>query len=108
VQVAADTDPSTSGSSDGDRLALWRINGTGRAWLELPGDVVRQELTAGQSLRAHPRHIGMFDATIAIQLTQVRGVSGRDDAYPCAVLSGPGAVWLRSMPVSPRPVPARE
>ena len=76
-----------------------------------PGEadpVVRQELTAGQSLRAHPRHIGMFDATIAIQVTRVRGVSGRDDAYPCAVLSGPGAVWLRSMPVSPRPVPARE
>jgi uncharacterized protein (AIM24 family) len=72
------------------------------------GDVVRQQLTAGQSLRAHPGHIGMFDATIAIQVTQVRGVSGRDDAYPCAVLSGPGAVWLRSMPVNPRPVPARE
>jgi uncharacterized protein (AIM24 family) len=108
VQVAADTDPSTSGSPDGDRLALWRITGTGRAWVELPGDVVRQELTAGQSLRAHPRHIGMFDATIAIQVTHVRGVSGRDDAYPCAVLSGPGAVWLRSMPVNPRPVPAWE
>jgi uncharacterized protein (AIM24 family) len=101
VQVAADTDPLTFGSPDGDRLALWRIGGTGRAWVELPGDVVRRELTAGQSLRAHPRHIGMFDATIAIQVTQVQGVPGGDDAYPCAVLSGPGVVWLRSMPVEP-------
>jgi uncharacterized protein (AIM24 family) len=101
VQVAADTDPLTSGSPDGDRLALWRIGGTGRAWVELPGDVVRRELTAGQSLRAHPGHIGMFDATIAIQVTQVQGVPGGDDAYPCAVLSGPGVVWLRSMPVEP-------
>jgi uncharacterized protein (AIM24 family) len=108
VQVAADPGPPTSGPPDDGRLALWRIHGTGRAWVELPGDVVRQELTAAQSLRAHPRHIGMFDATIAIQVTHVRGVSGRDDAYPCAVLSGPGAVWLRSMPVSPRPVPAWE
>jgi uncharacterized protein (AIM24 family) len=108
VQVTADTGPSTYGPPDGDRLALWRMNGTGRAWVELPGDVVRQKLAAGQSLRAHPRHIGMFDATIAIQVTRVRGVSGRDDAYPCAVLSGPGAVWLRSMPVNPRPVPAWE
>ena len=105
VQVAADSGPPASGPPDGDRLALWRIGGTGRAWVELPGDVVRQELTAGQSLRAHPRHIGMFDATIAVQVTRVRGVSGRDDTYPCAVLSGPGAVWLRSMPVNPRPVP---
>jgi uncharacterized protein (AIM24 family) len=108
VQVAADTGPSASGPPEGDRLALWRIEGTGRAWVELPGDVVKQELTAGQSLRAHPRHIGMFDATIAIQVTQVRGISGRDDAYPCAVLSGPGAVWLRSMPVDPLPIPTRE
>ena len=103
VQVAAETGPLTSGAPDGDRLALWRIGGTGRAWVELPGDVVRRELTAGQSLRAHPGHIGMFDTTIAIQVTQIQGVSGCDDAYPCAVLSGPGVVWLRSMPVNAGP-----
>jgi uncharacterized protein (AIM24 family) len=97
VQVAADSGPVTSGPPDGDRLVLWRIGGTGRAWVELPGDVVRRELTAGQSLRAHPGHIGMFDTTITIQVTQVRDIAGRDDPYPCAVLSGPGAVWLRSM-----------
>ena len=100
MQVAAAAGPLTSGAPDGDRLALWRIGGTGRAWVELPGDVVRRELTAGQSLRAHPGHVGMFDTTITIQVTQVRDVCGRDDAYPCAVLSGPGVVWLRSMPVS--------
>lgn len=101
VHVAADTGPLTSVSPDHGRLALWRIGGTGRAWVELPGDVVRRKLTARQSLRAHPGHIGMFDATIAVQVTQVRDVAGRDDAYPCAVLSGPGVVWLRSMPVNP-------
>ena len=26
------------------------------------------------------------------------GISGPDCGYPCAVLSGPGAVWLQSMP----------
>ena len=86
------------------------IGGSGRAWVELPGDVVRRELTAGQSLRAHPRHIGMFDATVAVQVAEVQGISGRDDTYHCAVLSGPGVVWLRSMRSSPGhdPRPARE
>jgi uncharacterized protein (AIM24 family) len=84
----------------GRGITLWRIGGSGRAWVGLPGDVVRRELTAGQSLRAHPRYIGMFDATIAIQVARVEGISGHDDAYPCAVLSGPGAVWLGSMPAS--------
>jgi uncharacterized protein (AIM24 family) len=79
-------------------LGLWRIGGSGRAWVELAGDVVRRELTAGQSLRAHPGHIGMFDSTVAIQVTQLDGISSQNGGYPCAVLSGPGVVWLRSMP----------
>jgi uncharacterized protein (AIM24 family) len=79
-------------------LAWWRIGGSGRAWVELAGDMVRRELTTGQSLRAHPRHVGMFDSTVAIQVTHVKGVSSRFGGYPCAVLSGPGVVWLQSMP----------
>jgi uncharacterized protein (AIM24 family) len=101
VRITAESGPPVSGGPDGQSLALWRIGGSGRAWVELPGDVVRHELTAGQSLRAHPRHIGMFDATVAIQVAELQGASGRDDdSYPCAVLSGPGEVWLRSMPSS--------
>jgi uncharacterized protein (AIM24 family) len=83
-------------------LALWRIGGTGRAWVELAGDVVQRGLTAGQSLRAHPEHIGMFDGTVAIQVTRVRGIVGRNSEYPCAVLSGPGVVWLQSHPAAAR------
>ncbi len=82
-------------------LGLWRIAGSGRAWVELAGDVVRRELAAGQSLRAHPNHIGMFDSTVAIQVTQLQGSSGQTSGYPCAVLSGPGAVWLQSVPSAP-------
>jgi uncharacterized protein (AIM24 family) len=79
-------------------LALWRIGGSGRAWVELAGDAVRRELTAGQSLRAHPRHIGMFDSTVAIQVTRVQGISSWTSGYTWAVLSGPGVVWLQSTP----------
>lgn len=90
VQVRAD--PAEHG------LARWRISGSGRAWVELAGDVVQRELTAGQSLRARPEHVGMFDGTIAIQVTQVHGTPSQNGVYPCAVLSGPGVVWLQSMP----------
>jgi uncharacterized protein (AIM24 family) len=79
-------------------LALCRIGGSGRAWVGLAGDVVRRELTAAQSLRAHPEHVGMFSSTVAIQIAQVPGISRGSSGYPCAVLSGPGAVWLQSMP----------
>ena len=79
-------------------LDLCRIGGSGRAWVGLAGDVVRHELTPGQSLRAHPEHIGMFDSTVAVQLTHVQGISSPNGGYPCAVLSGPGVVWLQSVP----------
>jgi uncharacterized protein (AIM24 family) len=79
-------------------VTLCRIGGSGRAWVGLAGDVVRRELTAAQSLRAHPEHVGMFDSTVAIQVTQVQGTSSRNSGYTCAVLSGPGVVWLQSMP----------
>jgi uncharacterized protein (AIM24 family) len=85
-------------------LALWRLGGSGRAWVELAGDVVRRGLTAGQSLRAHPERVGMFDSTIAIQVTRVHGTVGRNSEYPCAVLSGPGVVWLRSHPAAAGPL----
>ena len=88
VQVRAD--PAECG------LGLWRIGGSGRAWVELAGDVVRRELTSGQSLRARPEHVGMFDGTVAIQVTRVHGLPSQNGGHPCAVLSGPGLVWLQS------------
>jgi uncharacterized protein (AIM24 family) len=95
VGIAADQD------SD---LEMWRITGTGRAWVELPGDAVIRELSAGHSLRVHPRHIGMVDASVAVQVAELPGIaddgSRAGPAYPCAVLSGPGKVWLQSMPVA--------
>jgi uncharacterized protein (AIM24 family) len=85
----------------GGEFVLRRIGGVGRAWVELSGDVVRRDLTAGVSLRTHPWHIGMSDASVAVQITELEEpvdsqVGG--DVRHLAVLSGPGSVWLQSMP----------
>lgn len=92
-------------SPDEHDLARCRIGGCGRAWVGLAGDVVRRGLTPGQSLRAHPEHIAMFDSSIAIQVTQVQGTAASDRGYPCAVLSGPGVVWLQSHPSATERLP---
>lgn len=86
----------------GDEFVLRRITGHGRAWIELSGDVIRRELPAGGSLRTHPWHIGMFDGSVAMQMTAMREIQSDDlwrESSPFAVLSGPGAVWLQSMPL---------
>jgi len=81
---------------------LRRIGGQGRAWVELAGQVVSCPLRAGQSLRAHPGHVGMLDSSVTVQVMPVHGVVNRyfaDDVHYFAVLSGPGTVWLQSTPL---------
>jgi uncharacterized protein (AIM24 family) len=94
--------PYGAASAHAEEFLLRRISGHGRAWVELSGDVVRRELHAGGSLRTHPWHIGMFDASVAVQIAEVQGLQPDDlgnEASRFAVLSGPGAVWLQSMPL---------
>jgi len=81
---------------------LQRIGGEGRAWVELAGEPVRHELAAGESLRAHPGHVGLFESTVAFQMMRVPGVVNRyfgGDTHHFGVLSGPGTVWLQSVPL---------
>jgi uncharacterized protein (AIM24 family) len=84
-----------------EEFVLRRIGGVGRAWVELSGDVVRRDLRAGVSLRTHPWHIGMSDASVAVQVAELDEPVDRQaghHARQLAVLSGPGSVWLQSMP----------
>jgi uncharacterized protein (TIGR00266 family) len=92
----------SAGIFAGEGFVLQRLGGEGRAWIELSGEVIHYELAAGQSLRVHPGHVGMFDASVAFQVMRVQGVANRyfgGDTHHFAVLSGPGTVWLQSMPL---------
>jgi uncharacterized protein (AIM24 family) len=85
-----------------DEFILRRIGGHGRAWVELSGDVIRRDLAAGTSLRTHPWHIGMSDGSIAVQMAEVALPASNplgSAAQYFAVLSGPGTLWLQSMPL---------
>jgi uncharacterized protein (AIM24 family) len=92
----------TSGAYAGEGLALQRISGEGRAWVELTGQAVRYELAAGESLRTHPGHVGMFDSMMGFEVMRVPGVSNRHfggNTHHFAILSGPGTAWLQSTPL---------
>ena len=83
-----------------EEFTLRRIGGRGRAWVELSGDVVRRDLAAGTSLRTHPWHLGMSEASVAVQMAELSESAANqpgNDTRHFAVLSGPGSVWLQSM-----------
>jgi uncharacterized protein (TIGR00266 family) len=86
----------------GEGYVLQRLGGQGRAWAGLSGEVIPYALAAGQSLRVHPGHVGMFQASVSFQVVRVPGIANRyfgGDAHYFAVLAGPGTVWLQSMPL---------
>ena len=86
----------------GEGFVLHRIGGQGRAWAELSGQVIPHELAPGQSLRVHPGHVGLFQTSVSFQVVRVPGIANRyfgEDAHYFAELSGPGTVWLQSMPL---------
>jgi uncharacterized protein (AIM24 family) len=60
------------------------------------------DLVAGQTMRVHPGHVGLFAGTVGFSVVRVPGVSNRylgDDGHHFAVLTGPGRIWLQSMPL---------
>jgi uncharacterized protein (TIGR00266 family) len=104
VQIAMGFQQSfTAGIFAGEGFILQRLTGQGRAWVELSGELVTYDLAAGQTLRVHPGHVGMFQTSVAFQVMRVPGIANRyfgGDAHHFAVLTGPGRVWLQSMPIT--------
>ncbi len=77
--------------------------GTGHAWIELDGEVVTYDLKPGETLRVHPGHVGMFQESVGFQITRVPGIKNMlfgGDGIFLAALTGPGRVWLQSLPLS--------
>jgi uncharacterized protein (TIGR00266 family) len=87
----------------GEGFVLQKVGGTGRAWIELSGHVTEYQLQPGQVMRVHPGHVGLFDASVSFQVQKVPGLANRylgSDGHHFVLLSGPGRVWLQSMPVA--------
>ena len=91
-----------AGLFGGEGFILQKIAGTGDAWVELDGEIVEYELAAGESLRVHPGHVGMFHAGVSFELDRIKGIKNIffGDGLFLAKLTGPGHVWLQTLPLS--------
>jgi uncharacterized protein (TIGR00266 family) len=86
----------------GEGFVLQKIAGTGRAFVDLSGEVIVYDLEPGQTMRVHPGHAGLFQASVTFSVQKVPGLTNRymgSDGHHFAVLTGPGRIWLQSMPI---------
>jgi len=92
-----------AGIFGGDGFLLQKVSGYGTAWIELSGEVIVKDLRPGETLRVHPGHVGAFSGGVSFQITMVPGIKniifGGDGLF-LASLTGPGRVWLQTLPIS--------
>ena len=92
-----------AGVFGGSGFMLQRVGGMGTAWLELSGELIVKNLAPGETLLVHPGHVGAFQTSVGFQITMVPGIKNMifgGDGIFLAVLTGPGAVWLQTLPIS--------
>src|SRR5450631_3634179 len=92
-----------AGIFGGDGFLLQRLSGQGTAWLELSGELVVKDLQPGETLRVHPGHVGAFQSSVSFQITTVPGIKNMifgGDGIFLAALTGPGRIWLQTLPIS--------
>jgi uncharacterized protein (AIM24 family) len=86
----------------GEGFILQKIAGQGRAFIELQGEVIVYDLQPGQTMRVHPGHAGLFQGSVTFSVVRVPGLMNRymgADGHHFIVLTGPGRIWLQSMPL---------
>ncbi len=85
-----------------DGFILQKLDGQGRAWIELSGELTTYDLPPGQTLLVHPGHVGMFQGSVQFRMTRIPGVANAffgGDGFQLVALTGPGRIWLQSMPL---------
>ncbi len=91
-----------SGIFGGEGFILQKVMGPGWVFLDLSGEIVQKTLAPGENLRVHVGHVGVQEPSVAFNITRIKGFKnvlfGGDGLF-LAVLTGPGTVWLQSMPI---------
>ena len=92
-----------SGFFGGEGFIMQKLSGQGIAFAEFDGHVVEYELAAGQSLVVDTGYLAAMDATCSMDIVTVPGVKnaffGGEGLFN-TVVSGPGHIWLQTMPIS--------
>ena len=93
----------SAGVFGGDGMLLQKFHGTGNLFLESDGTLIEYELKSGEVLKVDQGHIFMFDSTVSYELTRIKGLKkfafGGEGLF-LAKLTGPGKVYLQTMPLS--------
>jgi len=91
-----------SGFFGGEGFIMQKLSGQGTVFLEFDGYIKEYELQAGQSMIIDTGYLAAMSATCSVDVQTVPGLKnmffGGEGLFN-TVVTGPGHVWLQSMPV---------
>ena len=92
-----------AGFFGGEGFILQRLSGQGIAFAEIDGELVQYDLAPGQQMVVDTGNVAGFEPSVSMDIQQVRGVKnvflGGEGLFH-TVLTGPGRIWLQTMPLS--------
>ena len=92
-----------SGLFGGEGFILQKFDGPGTIFVAFDGEIVEYTLEAGQMLKVDTGHVAMFEPSVGFDIEMVKGFKnilfGGEGLF-FAKLTGPGRVWLQTMPMS--------
>ena len=92
-----------TGFFGGEGFIMQRISGQGTVFTEFDGHVVEYELAPGQQIVVDTGHLAAMTASCQMDIRSVPGVKnmlfGGEGIFN-TIITGPGRVWLQTMPIS--------
>ena len=92
-----------AGFFGGEGFIMQRLSGSGMAFLEIDGELVEYDLAPGQQMIIDTGNVAAFDSAVSIDIQQVPGIKNKllgGEGLFNTTLTGPGKIWLQTMPIS--------
>jgi uncharacterized protein (TIGR00266 family) len=92
-----------AGLFGGEGFILQKVTGPGTVFLEIPGALQERTLAAGEKILIDPGHIAFFEPSVKYDISMVKGLKNvlfAGEGLFLATLSGPGKIWLETLPLS--------
>ena len=92
-----------AGLFGGEGFIMQKVSGSGVAFAEFDGHVVEYNLTPGQQIVVDTGHLAAMDGSCSMDIQTVKGAKnvlfGGEGLF-LTTITGPGRVWLQTMPLS--------
>ena len=92
-----------AGFFGGEGFIMQRLSGRGVAFAEIDGELVEYDLAPGQQIVVDTGNVAGFSPTVTMDIQQVPGLKNKflgGEGLFNTLLTGPGKVWLQTMPIS--------